>query len=63
MELIQLFHGTEQLNGRRKWHIRMFILLYELILPYVFKSDQILVGNCSAREMMGYVVDNEVASV
>ena len=41
----------------------MFTFPYEFDLPYVLKSERILVGNYAAPKLIGYVVDKKVVPV
>ena len=40
----------------------MVTFTYELDLPYIFKSERILVGSYAAPKMIGYVVDKKFVS-
>ena len=63
MQLSQLFHGIEQLDRCGQWYIQMVTFPYEFDLPYVFKSERILVGSYAAPKIIGYVVDKKAVSV
>ena len=47
----------------RQWYIQMDTLSYEFDLPYVFKSERMIVGNYAVPKMIGYVVEKKVVSV
>ena len=63
MLLSHLCHGIEHLDRCRQRYIQVVTFLYEFDLPYILKSEQILVGNYAVPKMIGYVVEKKVVSV
>ena len=63
MQPSQMCNGIEELYGCRQWYIQIVIFPHQFDLPYVFKSERVLVGNYAVPNMIGYVVEKKVVSV